>query len=179
MQVDILPLQETVSLPFGPVWIDSPPLVISKLRCNAICPVSSPSQLYCSAQVSASLLLSQACSCAIYTITAGLWRGYSSTCLIIAKALNKCLMYFVWGLWLETGNRKEICILTDIRWLNLYCFSVRHIRRTYYCSFINSEKILSSAATVLCNSIFDNRQTKMMCRLVVWNLWYCLGNCSA
>lgn len=178
MQVDILPLQETVSVPFGPVWIDSPPFVISKLHCYALCPVSSPSQLYCSAQVSANLLLSQTYSCAIYTITAGLWMGYSSTCLILAKVLNKCVIYFmcfVWGLWLETGteNCQEIFILTDIRRLNLYWFTVRCIRRTYYCSFINSEKILSLAATVLCNSIFDNRQTKMKCRLVVWNLWYC------
>ena len=71
-QVDILPFQETLSVPFGPVWIDSPPLVISKLCCNAMCPVGSPSQLYCSAQVSASLLLSQTCSCAIYITTAEL-----------------------------------------------------------------------------------------------------------
>lgn len=75
--------------------------VISKLRCNAVCPVGSPSQFYCSAQVSASLLLSQTCSCDIYTITAGLWMGYSSTCVILAKALNKGLLYFVWVLWLE------------------------------------------------------------------------------
>jgi hypothetical protein len=78
VQADILPLQETVSLPCGPVRIDSPPLVIYKLHCYAVCSIGSPSQLYCSAHVSASLLLSQTWSCSIYSITEGLLMGYSS-----------------------------------------------------------------------------------------------------
>jgi hypothetical protein len=77
-QVGILPLQETESLPYGPVWMDSPPGTPS-LSCavqsstQAIHPVNCTVLNKCVSVY----LPSQMCSCAIYTAMAALQSGFN------------------------------------------------------------------------------------------------------
>jgi hypothetical protein len=83
-QVDILLLQEIVSPPSGPVWMNSPastpPCICAvKLSAKATHPVNTTVLHECLPV----RLLSQMDGCAIYTATAVLWTGFSWTCLVL------------------------------------------------------------------------------------------------
>lgn len=66
----ILPLSETDSSPSGPVWMVSPWYAFYKVQCNVVHTSYSPSQLYCTAQVSVTVFATSNIEVAIFRVNA-------------------------------------------------------------------------------------------------------------